>query len=236
MKNSGMFGNKTVTLRVGRGGHTFTILEDLLCISPYFRRILQPRRKAIEGDCPICQDALEGDKEVAFCHGPCGNNFHQECVNAWQWHTPQGASFNCPLCRQRFNPPQYVTVPLPAVDPNVFDIYSCWLYDSPHIRTPSKLTYLIKAYQLGVVFLEPAFSKDVLQFIQKECVDSHVHPGWHDVMTAYDITPGTSPLREFMVHKYMQLENLDHILPIWEKYPPAFQKDFAKALMLSRSR
>ena len=236
MKISGMFGIDTVTLRVGQGGHTFTVLEDLLCVSPYFRRILQPRRKAIEGDCPICQDALEGDKEVVFCHGPCGNNFHLACINAWKRHLPQGTPLNCPLCRQRFKPPHYDTVPLPGVEPNVFDIYHKWLYDQAHIRYPSKLTYMIKAYKLGVDIEEPAFSKDMLQSIQKECMDCRIYPDWHDVMTAYDVTPGPSPLREFMVSKYMQLDNLDHILPIWERYPPAFQKDFAKALMLSRGR
>jgi hypothetical protein len=236
MKNSGMFGNKTVTLRVGQGEHIYTVLEDLICVSPYFRGILQPRRKAIDANCSICQDTLEGNKALTFCHGPCGNNFHQACVNEWQWHAPQGVIY-CPLCRERLNQPRHVTLPLPAVDAKAFDVYYNWLYDQPHIRIPSRLNHLIKAYQLGVVFSEPAFSKDVLHFIQKECVDSYVHPGLHDVTTAYDITSDpSSPLREFMVRTYMQLENLDYIVPKWETYPDEFRRDLAAALMQARSR
>jgi hypothetical protein len=219
-KNSGMFGHKTVTLVVGQGKETFTVLEDLVCVSPRFRDILQPHRKAIEGDCFICHDALEGDKPLTYCVGPCGNNFHQACVDEWQRYKPEGVLLHCPLCLQRLNQPRTVKLVLPAVNAKAFDVYYNWLYDQPHIQTPSKLGHLIRAYQ----------------FILKECVDSHVYLGWHDVSIAYTITSDPSPLREFLVRMYMQVEKLDRIMPKWERYPHEFHKDLAKALMQSRGR
>ncbi|OSS46625.1 hypothetical protein B5807_08359 [Epicoccum nigrum] len=242
-KNSVMFGNKLVNLIVGQEEEVFTVLEDLICVSPYFRGILQPHRKAIEGDCYICHGALEQiDKELlhctdlTYCAGPCGNNFHQACVDEWQRHTSEGASIRCPLCLESLNQPREATLPLSTVDAKAFNVYHNWLYDQPHIRIASKIGYMIRAYKLGVDFDEPEFCKDVLKFILKECVDSKVHPGWHDVSIAYAITSESSPLREFLVRMHMQLNNLDKILLKWESYPHEFQKDLAKALMQERGR
>lgn len=55
-------------------------------------------RKAIEGECPICYDDLEPDKDaIAYCKASCGNNVHKDCMQKWIAMSKGKAT--CPYCR-----------------------------------------------------------------------------------------------------------------------------------------
>ena len=56
-------------------------------------------RKPIEGECPICYDSLNSDKEtIVYCKASCGNNIHQSCMKTWISMAPRGKA-TCPYCR-----------------------------------------------------------------------------------------------------------------------------------------
>jgi hypothetical protein len=55
-------------------------------------------RKPIEGECPICYDDLEPDKDaIVYCKASCGNNVHKGCMQKWISMTRGKAT--CPYCR-----------------------------------------------------------------------------------------------------------------------------------------
>jgi hypothetical protein len=198
----------------------FVVGKESICTSNYFRNLLQPRRKAIEGNCPICQEALEEDveervKELTYCTSSCGNNFHQACMDEWKRSKPTGALLQCPMCRQRWD-----TYTIPAITPKAFLVYYHWLaltyiplqpWNRDHIAPGQKgpdYIELFEAYQLGVFLSEPKFSKAALQNIVRECKDTNVYPNWRAVDTTYAITSVSSPLRELLVEIYMQFDCL----------------------------
>lgn len=42
------------------------------------------KRKAIEGDCPICFMEFEpANEEIVWCRAACGNNIHKICFDQW---------------------------------------------------------------------------------------------------------------------------------------------------------
>lgn len=42
------------------------------------------KRKAIDGDCPICFTEFEPEtEEIVWCKGACGNNIHKTCFEQW---------------------------------------------------------------------------------------------------------------------------------------------------------
>ncbi|CAG8552666.1 14211_t:CDS:10 [Cetraspora pellucida] len=45
-----------------------------------------PKRRPIEGDCPICYEALtpEQKDKILWCQNGCGNNIHKECFLQWK--------------------------------------------------------------------------------------------------------------------------------------------------------
>lgn len=70
----------------------------------------QGKRKAVEGDCPICFGEMHpGDREaVVWCRAACGQNIHKECFEMWastkRGHGGGGgdaaaANVTCPFCR-----------------------------------------------------------------------------------------------------------------------------------------
>jgi hypothetical protein len=232
MKHSDLWATKTVELSIGLGRKPFTVLEDLICVSPFFRDSLQPWRREIEGDCMFCHDALEGDKPLTFCRGPCGNNYHQECVDEWKRHKPQGRVLKCPLDLQPFDRPHGDSALWhPGVEAQAFKVYYHWLNNQPQVRVAGTATHLIKAYCLGELFKEPDFCKVVLKLLLRECVDSVLYPNANDVTYAYGLTCETSPLRKFLVCMYTQLSGG---LPQWGLYPPVFHRDLSDALMRDR--
>mmetsp|Transcript_47624 Transcript_47624/g.101201 ORF Transcript_47624/g.101201 Transcript_47624/m.101201 type:complete len:278 (-) Transcript_47624:88-921(-) len=59
------------------------------------------RRKEIEGDCPICFDALGSDpSQLTYCRVACGSNFHRGCIQMWTRQPAQRSKPTCPACRQ----------------------------------------------------------------------------------------------------------------------------------------
>ncbi|KAH8730091.1 hypothetical protein GQ44DRAFT_700812 [Phaeosphaeriaceae sp. PMI808] len=55
-------------------------------------------RKPIEGECPICYDELDLDKDViVYCKTSCGNNVHKDCMQ--KWISTSRSKATCPYCR-----------------------------------------------------------------------------------------------------------------------------------------
>lgn len=62
-------------------------------------------RKAVEGDCPICFEAMEtgnGKEALVWCKAACGQNIHRQCFDMWaatkrKSHGSKGVT--CPYCR-----------------------------------------------------------------------------------------------------------------------------------------
>lgn len=62
------------------------------------------RRKAIEGDCPICFEELEAKGEaLVWCKAACGQNIHKQCFEMWAATKRQAVGargdVTCPYCR-----------------------------------------------------------------------------------------------------------------------------------------
>ncbi|KAK0353726.1 hypothetical protein LTR91_019270 [Friedmanniomyces endolithicus] len=58
------------------------------------------RRKAVEGECPICCVDFEPEsgEAVVYCKAACGNNIHADCFK--QWAATKGRGLvPCPFCR-----------------------------------------------------------------------------------------------------------------------------------------
>ncbi|KAI0424743.1 hypothetical protein F5Y09DRAFT_129956 [Xylaria sp. FL1042] len=60
-----------------------------------------PKRKQIEGDCPICFTPFEGPEDTVYCRATCGQNIHKECFEMWAATKRRGArdAITCPMCR-----------------------------------------------------------------------------------------------------------------------------------------
>lgn len=55
-------------------------------------------RKPIEGECPICYDELNANKDdIVYCKAGCGNNVHKGCMQSWI-QVARGKA-TCPYCR-----------------------------------------------------------------------------------------------------------------------------------------
>ncbi|KAJ9160555.1 SWIM zinc finger protein [Coniochaeta hoffmannii] len=62
-------------------------------------------RKPIEGECPICYEALEAGEALVYCRAGCGQNMHRACLEMWAaTKRAQGAAskVTCPYCRQQW--------------------------------------------------------------------------------------------------------------------------------------
>ena len=216
--------------------------KEIVCKSPYFRKRLEPHRKAIEGNCPICQEALEeGVNEITYCASTCGNNFHQACIDAWKQSKPAGDTLQCPMCRQAFDIEG--TYSIPELTPRGFRNFLDWLelntvppWDHSFYRAgrdSQDYIELIEAYFLGCFVKEHEFCKAAMQHLLKICWTHRSYPKWDVVDAAYNTTSAQSPLRELLVDVYMQLDNVAYewVFQNWDEYPRAFQLDLTKALM-----
>lgn len=126
------------TVEVGLNKQPFTIHADLLCRdSAYFRDLLQPNRRPVEGECSIChEDLLPHVEELTHCHASCGGNFHYICMVDWmQEAAPQEAT--CPLCRHAYKDPMYASHHLDNIDDRSFEMYVEWLYTGQILVAPT---------------------------------------------------------------------------------------------------
>jgi hypothetical protein len=224
---------------VGMEKKIFIVHENLICVSPYFRDILQPRRKTIEGTCSICHEVLDPNrKELTYCSKSCGNNFHLDCIRDWHEYTPSEETSKCPMCRQDWVRDEYWggVYELPDINANAFHIYTEWLYKST-ISEEFDAFALMRAYLFGendICDLE--FCHDVLCAIIAMFLRVKVSTAF--IRRVYDLTNITSPLRAIVVGLYTQLPSADLILALstWEPYQkgylPEFLADLARTLAL----
>ena len=163
--------------------------KEIVCKSPYFRKRLEPHRKAIEGNCPICQEALEeGVNEITYCASTCGNNFHQACIDAWKQSKPAGDTLQCPMCRQAFDIEG--TYSIPELTPRGFRNFLDWLelntvppWDHSFYRAgrdSQDYIELIEAYFLGCFVKEHEFCKAAMQHLLKICWTHRSYPKWEE--------------------------------------------------------
>lgn len=214
----------SVRFVIGSNQLYFLVSKEVICISNYFRSLLQPRRRAIEGNCPICQEALkegieEGITKLTHCASSCGNNFHQVCLDKWERSKPNGAPLQCPMCRQHWD--EEGTYTITAITLEAFVVYYHWLklnyiplrppWNRNHldpIPTLPGFAEIVECYHLGVFISDPKFSKAALQNILRECIDTGTIPIFRAVHTAYAITSFSSPLRKLIVEIYTQLNDM----------------------------
>jgi hypothetical protein len=73
-------------------------------------------RKPIEGECPICYDDLEPDKDaIVYCKTSCGNNVHGACMS--KWITMNRTKPTCPYCRATWTTDEGLEGKLGKIDP-----------------------------------------------------------------------------------------------------------------------
>ena len=57
------------------------------------------KRKPIEGECPICYQDYEPERnELVWCKAACGQNMHKSCFDHWM-AAQQGVTVRCVFCR-----------------------------------------------------------------------------------------------------------------------------------------
>lgn len=78
------------------------------------------KRKEIEGDCSICWEPFEQEKnDLIWCKLTCGTNFHKNCFVEWlktpkhQHHHP-GQERTCPYCRGKWDQVELRTLQIDA--------------------------------------------------------------------------------------------------------------------------
>ena len=239
----------TVRFVIGLNRLYLLVTKEIICISNYFRNLLQPRRKAIEGNCPICLEALkegieEDNTKLTYCASSCGNNFHQVCLDEWKRSKPKGAPLRCPMCRQHWD--EEGTYTITAITTQAFIVYYRWLeLNYIPLRPPWNRNHLdpipnhpdfielAECYQLGVFISDPKFSKATLQKILRECIDTGTIPNFGAVHTAYAITSVSSPLRKLIVEIYTQINDMWSGWEFinWDEYPRMFRSDLTQALL-----
>ena len=71
-------------------------------------------RKDDEGDCSICWEPFEKEKnELIWCKLTCGNNFHKKCFVEWLLtpkHQRTTGELTCPFCRGKWDPAELRTL------------------------------------------------------------------------------------------------------------------------------
>ncbi|KAJ8108743.1 hypothetical protein OPT61_g7957 [Boeremia exigua] len=230
---------KTVAFNVGPDKELFTVHEDLICVSPYFRNILQPRRKDVEGNCSICQESLNPEvKELTYCSSSCGGNFHRSCIDELRDSTPDGDVPNCPLCRQPWTAPDFWSGvhELPTLNADAFEAYTEWLYNSnpfPELSAWPIYHACVFGEQIG----HQAFSCDARGAMMEIHGYERTFPTAMAVNFMYGRTPVGSSLRGCIVRLFTQLpqEALQRFLAVWREYLSDFTTDLFEALFAERS-
>jgi hypothetical protein len=74
-------------------------------------------RKPIEGECPICYDDLEPEKDaIVYCKASCGNNVHKGCMQ--KWIATSRTKATCPYCRATWGADEGLESKLGNIDPS----------------------------------------------------------------------------------------------------------------------
>ncbi|KAH6637389.1 hypothetical protein C7974DRAFT_389414 [Boeremia exigua] len=234
-------GRKIARFAVGKDKELFTVHEDLICVSPFFRNILQPRRKPVEGDCSICHDALDPEtKELTYCSSSCGGNFHRSCIDDLTDHTPENEVTKCPLCRQPWtfsSDMSHYIHQLPTLDSEGFEIFLEWLYNPNTVTGRDATLPLLHACMLGSHFEAQKFHAETKRAVYDSCKRN----SWPDILSIRKIyATGTEPydLRRAVValYKCMPPAVLERAFDYPARFPPAFTRDLLVALATERDK
>lgn len=220
---------------MGEDEEIFTVHENLICVSPYFRHMLQPGRKTIEGDCSICHEVLgPKKKEPTYCSESCGNNFHMACIEDWHEYAASDRALKCPMCRQNWAHADTWggNYDLPEINADAFDIYTEWLYKSS-ISKGFDPNALMRAYLFGEYNVcDPDFCHDVLCAIIATFVQMKTSVHVPFITRVYDSTNIGSPLRALMVGLYMQLPR-DILVLAMKRHRTIFDSDFLADVVMA---
>lgn len=215
--------------------------EDLLCRNAqYFKQTFQTRRREIEGECLICRDDLDPKADdVTFCRSPCGQNYHEKCIERWDVTAENGAT--CPICRRvwQFKPKELVDVPEDAhLDHDAVESYVEWLYtkkldfgeDSTRYTTQYELR-LLKAWTVADVFKDEGFKNCIVaEFVAWMDKDVALF-GRNSVRYAYE-EQCIASMREFVLDVWLMHNTLGFISHLFKDLPNEFARELCLALML----
>lgn len=198
------YGRNIVRLRIDRTREMFAIHEELLCSrSKYFREKLQKGRKPIEGDFPICFEALDLTRsEVTGCRSTCGLNMHHACMKTWKEEkSARSEVMTCPACRQKWAEENEQTLLCPELDAKAFNYYNDWLYhrdilfdeEPPAHEYSGEIHAMIETYGLSCKVKDGKFNKAILQSLCELFQETGFYPGEDSVMLVYRFTSKVSP-------------------------------------------
>ncbi|KAF2660682.1 hypothetical protein K491DRAFT_688125 [Lophiostoma macrostomum CBS 122681] len=158
------------------------IHEGVLCADARalaFKKILQPGRKAVEGDCLICTEAiLPRIESVVWCQR-CGQNVHEHC--AAEWFKRQKMP-SCACCRAKWEPEDpapktFAIVTIEESQPPQFQraagVYTHYIYtgnlvlneETLHDPNGGREIYLFELLLLGDVLRDRDFKTAILKMI-----------------------------------------------------------------------
>ncbi|KAJ8116396.1 hypothetical protein OPT61_g2176 [Boeremia exigua] len=229
-------GLRSMICTVGPQKKQYKLHEDLIFkSSPFFHRGVQPKRRDIEGDCPICHEELqEGIDALTYCSASCGGNFHHKCFA--QWKRQSNAKAKCPLCRYDWVTPSNQTVHLTNTSERGFEIYVEWLYRGRILAenndTNKCFEDLINAYITGMEVDDRSFCYAVLQSMIEVAIEDDTFPDSNVVNLAYSKTSNPSNLRKLLVEVYVR-SNLtaSHLRDYWDTFSREFLCDLTLFLM-----
>jgi len=64
------------------------------------------KRRPVDGDCPICYEAMSETENLVWCQSACGNNMHTECFKQWQTAKKSKDEVTCVYCRTPWKLPE----------------------------------------------------------------------------------------------------------------------------------
>jgi ssDNA-binding Zn-finger/Zn-ribbon topoisomerase 1 len=189
----------------------FVVHEELLCSqSAYFHEKFQKDRKPIEGECPLCHDAMDLTRsELTFCRSRCGANMHYDCMMNWkEQKVARSEAITCPMCRETW--PEEQTEQAfrsSAFDEKAFSCYYGWLYHRHifFIANPKSdeddedERSMMKAYELSRQVRDKTFGKAVLQALCEWFQETEFWPSIDSIILAYKVTTKRSQLRKLIV-------------------------------------
>jgi hypothetical protein len=239
-------GRRIVRITIGEEKKVVPVHEELLCTSSlYFRDRLQKTRKPVEGECSICHENMDTDKEeIAYCH-TCGGNVHFDCIKQWEARNKARKPVRedgviCPLCRSVWNLSESRTCVCPNLKPKPFGIYTEWLY-TKNISIDEDVRVLnlahkslFEAWHIGRLIKDKKFLNAILCATIELIEDTKKYPSADAMLCLYQWTTANCRLRKLVVDAVAANVGAESLIDSWWFYPEQHKKDLVMALLRKR--
>lgn len=233
-------GRKIVQFKTSNSKRQFKIHEDLCNDSKFFKQRLQKARKDVDGECPICHEDLDPNKEdVTFCRASCGQNLHEECME--QWMQAQTVPPRCPLCRKFWKQKREEQITLDKeLDPDAVQLYLDWLYTKRLVfpedldqKTEEFSLFLLKAWTVSETMQDADFRHRLVAKYVSTTEDSPELSIWTECVQYAFETQSSEMMRTFVVDAF-----LVDIEPGWfdasaDFFPAIFTHALCRSILLS---